>query len=132
MTQRLSSAILTSALFHAAAIALIVALTYLAGLRTGKPVAFFELVAGAGDNYLATEAPALGTADGNPANVAAPEAPAPAMVVTAKAPTPAPAENRLWAVESAVCWVSSIADAFAEAAPWVETMSCAKPITVAL
>ncbi len=93
MTQRLSSAILTSALFHAGAIALIVALTYLAGLRTGKPVTFFELVAGDGDNYMATEAPALGTADGNPANVAAPEAPAPAMVVTAKAPAPAPAER---------------------------------------
>lgn len=88
MTQRLSNSIVVSALFHAGVIALIVAVTWLAGLRSGKPVDFFELVAGAGDNYMATEAPAAGTADGNPANVAQPEAPSATMVVTAKAPAP--------------------------------------------
>lgn len=89
MTQRFSNAVLTSALFHAAAIVLIIAITYLAGLRSGKPLDLFELVAGEGDNYMATEAPALGTAEGNPANVAPPEA-ASTMVVTAKAPAPTP------------------------------------------
>ena len=87
MTQRFSNAVLTSALFHAAAIVLIRAISWLAGLRSGKPLDFFELVAGEGDNYMATEAPALGTADGNPANVAPAEAPS-TMVVTAKAPAP--------------------------------------------
>lgn len=88
MTQRLSNSIVVSALFHAGAIALIIAITYLAGLRSGKPVDFFELVAGAGDNYMATEAPAQGTTDGNPAAVAPPEAVSSTMVVTAKAPAP--------------------------------------------
>jgi TolA protein len=90
MTQRFSNAIVASAVLHAAVIALLLAIAYLAGLRTGKPLDFFELVAGEGDNYLATEAPALGTADGDPAKVA--EAPAPTMVMTAtKAPAPTPA-----------------------------------------
>ena len=33
---------------------------------------------------------------------------------------------------SALVNLACTAEAFAEAAPWVETMSCAKPITVAL
>lgn len=89
MTQRFSNAIAASALFHGAVIALILAIAYVAGLRSGKKLEFFELVAGDGDNYSATVAPALGTADGNPANVA--PAPSAAMVVTAsKAAEPKP------------------------------------------
>jgi TolA protein len=93
MTQRFSNAIVGSALFHGAVVALIFAVSYLAGLRTGKPLDVFELVAGEGDNYLATEAPALGTADGDATKVA--EAPAPTMVMTTKAPAPTPAPKEV-------------------------------------
>ena len=79
MTQRLSHAIVASAFCHALVIALILAVTYLASLRTGKPLDLFELVAGVGDNYGATEAPALGAADGNPAVTSEPPAPSATM-----------------------------------------------------
>jgi TolA protein len=86
--QRFSHAIVASALLHGAAIALIIGIAYLAGLRTGQPLEFFELVAGEGDNLSATEAPALGAPDGNPAVTTQPT-PAPTTTVIASAPAPA-------------------------------------------
>jgi colicin import membrane protein len=86
MSQRFSNAIVASALLHGAAIALIIAATYLAGLRSGKSLEFFELVAGEGDNFGATEAPALGTAGGDPAVVTQP---VPVAATTVIAPAPA-------------------------------------------
>lgn len=82
--QRFSHAIVVSALLHGAAIALIIGIAYLASLRTGKPLEFFELVAGEGDNLSATEAPALGAPDGNPAVTTQPT-PAPTTTVIAPA-----------------------------------------------
>jgi colicin import membrane protein len=95
MTTRFSHALATSTLLHGAAVALIAVIAYLAGLTSSKPLHLFELVAGEGDNYLATEAPALGTPEGNPQLVAPPPQAAPAVVVsTTKAPAP-PAEKTI-------------------------------------
>ncbi len=73
-----------SALLHGAAVGLIMFFSYAATSMVQDTPKVFELVAGAGDNYAATEAPALGTSGGvklAPTPVARPE----------PAPTPAPA-----------------------------------------
>lgn len=68
-----------SAIYHAVAILLFVVVTFLARLWEPEPVRIFELVAGAGDNYLATEAPAA---------TVAPTISAPVIPVTPPRPTP--------------------------------------------
>jgi colicin import membrane protein len=53
-----------SALLHAAVVALILFFSYASASLVKDSPKVFELVAGAGDNYAATEAPALGSAGG--------------------------------------------------------------------
>ena len=64
MTARSPSAYLSSATLHAAAVVLLVAAAWITNQQTRPPVKIFDLVAGEGDNWAATEAPALGTPDG--------------------------------------------------------------------
>lgn len=64
MTARSPSAFLTSAAFHAAIVALVFLLTYGFNPSASETPKIFELVAGEGDNYTATEAPALGSPEG--------------------------------------------------------------------
>lgn len=89
------SAFLLSATLHGVCIALVLFFTY--GLTQGvkESPKIFELVAGEGDNYMAEEAPALGTPDG--VGVAMPDIPAPKVFTPPEpaplqaAPAPAPA-----------------------------------------
>ena len=64
MTARSTSAYLSSATLHAAAVVLVVAAAWVTNQQTRPPVKIFDLVAGEGNNWAATEAPALGTPDG--------------------------------------------------------------------
>jgi colicin import membrane protein len=64
MTARSPSAYLSSATLHAAAVVLLLAAAWVTSQQTRPPVKIFDLVAGEGDNWAATEAPALGTPDG--------------------------------------------------------------------
>ena len=89
MTARSSSAYFVSALLHGAVVALILFIGYLANQSLPDGPKVFELVAGAGENFGATEAPALGTPGGIKIDV--PEAPAPEVPAPA-ALTPAPVE----------------------------------------
>ncbi len=102
MTDRSSSAFFTSVFLHAAFVAVIVLLAYTFNSMRPEVPKTFELVAGEGDNYAATAAPALGSPDGikvaTPvAPVAAPEptppAPAVAEAVPAPLPVPVPAKT---------------------------------------
>lgn len=117
MTARSPSAFLTSAAFHAAIVALVLLITYGFNPSASETPKIFELVAGAGDNYTATEAPALGSPEGvkldlpkapvakvEPAKVEpvvpepAPITPAPPVTapkpVTPVAPSPKPVEKK--------------------------------------
>ena len=87
MTARSPGAYLSSATLHAAAVVLLLGAAWVAKQQTRPPVKIFELVAGAGDNWAATAAPAAGTPGGVKLKVpATPEvAPAPPEPV---APTP--------------------------------------------
>jgi TonB family protein len=90
MTNRFPNALLASLTLHGAAVLLIIGMTVIRGMRSDKPLDIFELVAGAGDNYLATEAPAAGTPEGTaPQTVPAPVPPA-AVAVTSPPPVQAP------------------------------------------
>lgn len=96
MTDRSSSAYLSSVLLHAGIVAVIVILAYSFNSMRPESPKTFELVAGEGDNYGATAAPALGSADGiklaTPAPpAAAPEPAPPAPAVAAAVPAPVPA-----------------------------------------
>jgi colicin import membrane protein len=64
MPARLYSSFLMSVFLHAAVVGLVLFLAYVAHETTADAPKIIELVAGAGDNYAATEAPALGTPDG--------------------------------------------------------------------
>ena len=61
MTASSPSAFMLSAALHAVVVALALLLSYSASRRSEDAPKVFELVAGEGDNYLAREAPALGT-----------------------------------------------------------------------
>ena len=90
---------------HGALVALALLMSYAVNQQVKTPPKIFELVAGAGDNYMATEAPALGSPTGlkldlpttpTPQIEPAPEPVAPAPVVVAPEPspiTPAPIEK---------------------------------------
>ncbi len=90
---------------HGALVALALLMSYAVNQQVKNPPKIFELVAGAGDNYMATEAPALGSPTGlkldlpttpTPQIEPAPEPVAPAPVVVAPEPspiTPAPIEK---------------------------------------
>jgi colicin import membrane protein len=101
MTDRSSSAYFTSVFLHAGFVAAILIFAYTFNSMRPETPKTFELVAGAGDNYGATVAPALGSADGIklalPAVTAAPaaepepappEPPAPPVAAAVPAPVP--------------------------------------------
>ncbi|HTQ32466.1 MAG TPA: cell envelope integrity protein TolA [Opitutaceae bacterium] len=99
MNARLPSAFAISALLHAVVAGLMLLAIFVSQRRESKPPVIFELVAGEGNNYGATVAPALGSPAGDVKKVAAqPAPPAPkieraAELVTAAPPKPAPAPN---------------------------------------
>ncbi len=89
MTDRTPAALMTSLALHALVVAIVVLFTYSASLRSKEVPKIFELVRGEGTNYMATEAPALGTPGGLKLSVPAPTPPKPESAV---APEPAPAK----------------------------------------
>jgi colicin import membrane protein len=86
MSNRSPNAFFLSAMLHGLVVALLLFLSY--ALKEHEPVApkIFELVKGDGDNYGATEAPALGSPSGVKFDV-----PEPPAVAPAPAPEPEPA-----------------------------------------
>lgn len=60
---------MTSLALHGAAVAVMLIIAYASSFDAKKEPPQFELVAGAGDNFATTEAPALGTPDGIKLNV---------------------------------------------------------------
>lgn len=87
-----------SAGLHGAAAALLLISTFVVHSREREVVPVFELVVGEGDNYMATEAPALGTPGGVKIDLPEPPAPTPSPPVpqpspVVPAPAPAPAET---------------------------------------
>ena len=64
MTARSPSAFALSALIHASVAAVVLLGIYYSQQHASKPPVIFELVAGEGNNYAATEAPALGSSVG--------------------------------------------------------------------
>jgi colicin import membrane protein len=103
MTENPAQSYVLSAALHGAVVAVCLLLAYLAEAPAIPPQKVFELVAGTGDNYAATEAPAIGVPNGNKLIMSAPEptppeppAPVPpappvaAAVPIEPAPTPVP------------------------------------------
>ncbi len=96
MTDRSSSAFFTSVFLHAVFVAVIVLLAYTFNSMRPEVPKTFELVAGEGDNYAATAAPALGSPEGIKVAAPVPPAavpleptpPAPAEAIPAPAPVP--------------------------------------------
>ncbi len=84
MTARSPSAFAYSALLHASAAAAVFLAMFFSQRHEAKPPVIFELVAGEGNNYGATEAPALGSSDGKVKFPAVKAVPVPAP----PAPTP--------------------------------------------
>lgn len=78
MTDRTASAYFSSAVLHASVIALICLLACSLNPPEDESPKIFELVAGTGDNYAATEAPALGSPTGVKVDLPAPLPPPPA------------------------------------------------------
>lgn len=93
MTARMSTAYLMSAVVHATAIALLLIFAWVVKQQTREPTKIFDLVAGEGNNWAATEAPALGVPNGVKLDVP-PAAPAMPKIAepepTPVAPTPTP------------------------------------------
>jgi TonB family protein len=90
-------AFMLSLALHGALVALALLLSYAVNQQVKNAPKVFELVAGAGDNYMATEAPALGSPTGlkldlpttpTPQIEPAPEPVVPAPVVAAPEPSP--------------------------------------------
>jgi len=86
MSERSPSAFLLSITLHGGAVAIMLFFTYAVSQQTKDAPQVFELVAGAGDNYMATEAPALGVPGGIKLDI--PALPTPKVQI---APTPEPA-----------------------------------------
>ncbi len=86
MSERSPSAFMLSITLHGGAVAIMLFFTYAVSQQTKDAPQVFELVAGAGDNYMATEAPALGSPGGIKLDIPAP--PTPKVQI---APTPEPA-----------------------------------------
>jgi len=80
MTARSPSAFALSALLHASMAAVVLLGIYYSQQQASKRPVIFELVAGEGNNYMATEAPALGSPDGPPKLAIPKTAAAPAPV----------------------------------------------------
>ncbi len=71
-------AFMLSLTLHGAIVAIVLFFTFAMHTQVKEQPKIFELVAGEGDNYMATEAPALGT-PGVKLNVPTPQTPAPAL-----------------------------------------------------
>lgn len=93
MTARSPSALLVSAALHALVLALVLLLTYVVQSHVRNEPKVLELVAGEGDNYGATVAPALGTSGGIKLAIPLPEAPAAKPAAPEPAVTKAPMEK---------------------------------------
>ncbi len=101
MNARLPGAFAISAIMHVIAAGLLMLAIFYSQRRAAKPPVVFELVAGEGNNYAATVAPALGSPGGQVKFTAAKPAPAPPApkieraVETAEAvpPQPLPSPN---------------------------------------
>lgn len=91
MTARSPSAFLLSAALHALVAGLAILLSYAASRPDREAAKVFELVAGEGDNFMATEAPALGT-PGVKLNVRTPAPPKSEPTPPAREPQPRPIE----------------------------------------
>lgn len=76
---------------HAAVVAVLLFLTYAASPGNKEKPQVFELVAGAGDNYMATAAPALGSPGGVKLDLPAPPVPQPQIEPAPAPPAPQPA-----------------------------------------
>ncbi|MCX6933305.1 MAG: cell envelope biogenesis protein TolA, partial [Verrucomicrobia bacterium] len=76
---------------HAAVVAVLLFLSYAASPGKKEKPQVFELVAGAGDNYMATEAPALGSPGGVKLELPAPPVPQPQIEPAPEPPAPQPA-----------------------------------------
>lgn len=106
MTARTANAFLLSATIHGLFALALLYTAYSMKDEVIDKAKIFELVAGAGDNYAATEAPALGTPEGKamtiemppgpptpvPAPVIMPPAPDPVVAAPPEPPAPAPIE----------------------------------------
>ena len=89
MTAHSPSSYLSSATLHAAAVVLLLGAAWVTNQQTRPPVKIFDLVAGEGDNWSATEAPALGTPGGVKLKVPATPEPVPRIAEPEPAaPTP--------------------------------------------
>lgn len=86
MTARSPSAFLVAALLHGIVAALILLFTYLLHQQVKEVPQIIELVAGPGDNFAATEAPAKGTPTAVELNIPAPVPVPPQPVVTEPVP----------------------------------------------
>jgi TonB family protein len=86
-----SPAFVLSLTLHAAVVAVLLFLSYAASPGNKEKPQVFELVAGAGDNYMATEAPALGSPSGVKLDLPAPPAPQPQVEPAPEPPAPQPA-----------------------------------------
>lgn len=92
MTYRSHPAYFASVFLHAAVVGVVLVFAYLsAKKRLADTPQIFELVAGEGDNYAATEAPALGTPGGVKIEVPAIPQPQPAPAAPVQEPVIAPA-----------------------------------------
>ena len=87
---RSPAAFLLSLTLHGAVVALALFFSYAVSQKVRNAPKVFELVAGAGDNYMATEAPALGVPGGVKLDIPTPPAPRPEPTPPAPTP-PAPA-----------------------------------------
>ena len=108
MTARSPSAFFLSVSLHGLIVAVIVFLSYLVGTQVKDAPKVMELVAGAGDNYGATEAPALGTPGGIKIAIPMPPAPQPAKLAApapVAPPEPEPVVTKA-PVEKAVTTIS--------------------------
>ncbi len=86
-----SPAFMLSLTLHGAVVAVLLYLSYAVSQENKEKPKVFELVAGAGDNYMATEAPALGSPTGIKLDIPAPPAPKPQAQPAPEPPAPQPA-----------------------------------------
>jgi len=91
MTDSSSRGFLQALALHGAAVALVLGLGFVAANREPEAARIIELVAGEGDNYAATEAPALGVEGGVKLSVPAAAAPRPEPPALLRPPEPEPA-----------------------------------------
>ena len=90
MTDRTPAALVTSLALHALIVAVLLLFTYSVNERAKVAPKIFELVAGEGNNYMATKAPALGSPDAVKLNLPAPTVPKP-EAAQPEPPKPEPA-----------------------------------------